>query len=113
MDDLAGASLLGSARRTEILQAIALLDETYARELARLLGAPLLSVQRIVDALERDGVVVTRLVGVERRVTFNPRFYAVNELKALLLRLSDRNERLGEAVYGLRRRPRRKGKALP
>ena len=112
MESLAGETLFGSARRTEVLAAIALLEETYAREIARLLLAPLLSVQRIVDGLERDGIIVTRTVGVERRIEFNPRFYAVSELKALLFRLSDRNARLTDAVNGLRRRPRRKGKAL-
>ncbi len=40
-------------------RAIALLDEMYAREIARLIDAPLISVQRIVDALERDEIVVT------------------------------------------------------
>ncbi len=112
MANLAGATLFGSSRRTEVLAAIALLDETYAREIARLLAAPLLSVQRIVDGLERDGIIATRTVGVERRIEFNPRFFAVIELKALLLRLSDRNEPLTDAVKSLRRRPRRKGKAL-
>ena len=112
MNNLAGETLFGSARRTEILATIALLDETYAREISRLLAAPLISVQRIVEALERDGIIATRIVGVERRIAFNPRFYAISELKALLLRLSDRNDRLTDAVDGLRRRPRRKGKSL-
>jgi DNA-binding transcriptional ArsR family regulator len=112
VEQLAGMSVLGTVRRTEVLQTIALLEETYAREIARLIDAPLLSVQRIVDALERDEIVVTRRIGVERRVALNPRFYAIAELKALLLRLSDRNERLIAAVSALRRRPRKKNKAL-
>lgn len=107
-----GTNLFGTVRRTEVLQMIALLDETYARELSRLIDAPLISVQRIVDALERDDLIVTRSIGAERRITFNPRFYALAELKALLLRLSDRNEPLTRAANELRRRPRRKGKSL-
>ncbi len=104
--------MLGSARKTEVLEVIALLDETYAREISRLIVAPLISVQRIIDALERDGIVVTRMIGVERRIAFNPRFHAVRELKALLLRLSDQNAALLETVSALRRRPRRKGKLI-
>jgi DNA-binding Lrp family transcriptional regulator len=112
MSALAGDNLLGSVRRTEVLETIALLEETYSREIARVIRAPLISVQRIVDALERDGIIVTRAIGVERRITFNPRFYAAPELKSLLLRLSDENAPLRSAVTALRRRPRRKGKPI-
>jgi hypothetical protein len=109
---LAGQKLFGTARRTEVLEALALLEETYARELARVLDAPLITIQRLVDGLEREGVVVTRLIGKERRITFNPRFYAGKELKALLLRLSEGDVRVSNSVNALRRRPRKKGKPL-
>ena len=112
MENIAGFALLGTGRRTDVLKTIALLDETYAREIARVTTAPLISVQRVVDGLERDGVVVTRPIGVERRIALNPRFFAVKELKALLLRLSDEDDRLLDAVTLLRRRPRRRGKPL-
>jgi DNA-binding IclR family transcriptional regulator len=107
-----GDKLFGTARRTEVLKALALLEETYARELARLLGAPLLTVQRLVDALERDAIVVTRRTGNERRINFNPRFHAVRELRALLLAMATVDDRIVDAVKSLRRRPRRKGKPL-
>jgi hypothetical protein len=104
--------LFGSARRTEVLMGIALLEETYARELARVLAAPLLSVQRIVEALDREGAVATRLVGQQRRVTLNPKYFARKELAALLRRLALGDQRLLDAVGSMRRRPRRKGKPL-
>lgn len=104
--------LFGSERRTEVLLAIALLEESYARELARTLRAPLLSVQRILDALEMEGIVAIRTSGRERRVTLNPRFFALAELRTLLLRLSEGDADLTEAVYSLRRSPRKKGKPL-
>jgi DNA-binding transcriptional ArsR family regulator len=113
MQVIAGSKLFGTARRTEVLKALGVLEETYARELARLLGAPLLTVQRLIDALERDGVVVTRRIGNERRISFNPRFFAVRELRALLFRMAQTDDRIVEAVRSLRRRPRRKGKPLP
>lgn len=108
----ARSRLFGSERRTEILLAIGLLEETYARELARLLGAPLVSVQRVVDALDRESVVATRLVGRLRRITLNPRFFAQRELTALILRLAKADAALVEAVESLRRSPRKRGKPL-
>ncbi|HEY5257902.1 MAG TPA: hypothetical protein VIJ12_05920 [Candidatus Baltobacteraceae bacterium] len=104
--------LFGSVRRTEVLMGIALLEETYARELARVLEAPLLSVQRIVDALDREGIVATRLIGRQRRVTLNPRYFARKELEPVLRRLAQGDQRLLDAVGSMRRRPRRKGKPL-
>jgi hypothetical protein len=109
---LAGDKLFGTARRTEFLKALALLDETYAREAARVLGAPLLTVQRLVGALERDAIVVTRRIGNERRITFNPRFSAMRELRALLLAMATADHRIVDAVCSLRRLPKRKGKLL-
>lgn len=103
---------LGSRRRTEVLVLLALLEESYPAELARLLKAPLYSVQKIVDGLDREGIVATRLIGNQRRVTLNPRFFAKEELQKLLLRLAEAEPELQVAASGLRRRPRRKGKQL-
>jgi hypothetical protein len=111
-DRLGGPRLFGSRRRTEVLLATALLEETYARELARVLGAPLISVQRIVDALDVAGVFATRLTGRLRRITLNPRYFAVKELEMLLRRLALADQPLVDAVGAIRRRSRRKGKPL-
>lgn len=92
--------------------AIALLGESYPRELARVLNAPLLSVQRVVDALDEEGVVAVRSFGKIRRVTLNPRFFGSADLRALLLRLAEGETEIQQAVSSLRRSPRRKGKAL-
>jgi hypothetical protein len=91
---------------------LALLEESYPREMARLLGAPLLSIQRIVDDFEREGLLATRLVGNQRRVTLNPRFYGIKPLKELLLSLAQGAPELQNIVGSLRRRPRRRGKKL-
>ncbi len=107
-----GNKLLGSRRRTEVLVLIALLEESYPTELARLLGARLYSVQKVVDALEREGVLATRRMGNQRWVSINPRFFAGKELRALLLRLAETEPVLTEAAASVRRRPRRKGKPL-
>jgi len=104
--------LFGSTSRSKILTLVALLGETYPRELARLSNAPLPSVQRMVNDLEREGVVVSRIVGANREVRLNPRFYGANELRALLVRYAKRDPSLERRVSELRRRPRRAGKAL-
>jgi hypothetical protein len=108
----APGKLFGSRRRTEVLILTALLGETYPRELARLLDAPLYSVQTIVSGLDREGIVATRLVGRSRLVSLDPRFYAYKELKELLLRISQAEPALQFAAAGRRSRPRRAGKPL-
>jgi hypothetical protein len=90
----------------------ALLGETYPTELARLLGAPLYSVQTIVESLDRDGVVACRLVGRSRLVSLDPRYYGFRELRALLLRLSEGEPALQHAAASRRSRPGGAGRPL-
>ena len=104
--------LFGTRRRTEVLIMIALLEETYPNELARLLGVQLYSVQTIVESLARDGVLASRKRGGLRLVSLDPRFYATSELRSLLLRLADGEPSLQEAAAQRRSRPRLKGKAV-
>jgi DNA-binding transcriptional ArsR family regulator len=107
----ATTKLFGSRARSEVLLAVALLKESYARELARVLRLPLLTVQRVLNAFEKEGVLVSRLVGSNRIFTLNRKMYAGSELEAFLIKYSNRTnltERLGQ----FRRRPRRKGKEL-
>lgn len=105
-------ALFGSPTRTKVLLAIALLEETYPRELARLLGTPLMSVQRTVNDFDREGVTASRMVGVQRQVRLNPRYFALAELRPLLQRLSKSMPEVVAAVKSFRRRPRRAGKPL-
>ena len=71
-----------------------------------------MSAQRIVDDLERQGVLASRRVGTQREVSLNPRYFALLELRALLERLSLADEALVREVESLRRRPRRAAKPL-
>ena len=104
--------LFGSRRRTEVLILIALIGESYPTEVARLLGAPLYSIQTIVDALDKEGIVATRLIGNQRRVTLDPGYFAYRQLETLLLRLAEAEPRLLGAAASRRSRPRRAGKPL-
>ena len=105
-------SLFGTRLRTQILLLLALLEESYATELARLAGARLFAVQKHLEVFEDEGVLVSRVIGRERRVSFNPRFFAKNELQVLLARLAEQDRDLSAAVLTVSRRPRRKGKEL-
>jgi hypothetical protein len=107
-----GPLLFGTRARTRVLVATALLEETYPRELTLLLALPLVTIQRAVDRLEREGVLASRRVGVQRMVRLNPRYFALNELQPLLLRLARGMPDVARAVSALRRRPRRAGKTI-
>jgi DNA-binding transcriptional ArsR family regulator len=91
---------------------LAVLEESHLHELARLMQTSPFSVMRIVDRLEIEGVVATRKLGVERRVRLNPRYFAVTELRDLLLKLVQGEASVLAAASAVRRRPRKKGKAI-
>lgn len=112
METYSSNKLFGSRRRTEVLVLIALIDESYPTEIARLLGAPLYSVQTIVDALDREGILATRMIGNVRRVSLDPRFYAYKELRSLVLRMAEAEPELMAAASRRRSRPRRMGRPI-
>jgi hypothetical protein len=106
------SSPFGSDTRTELLVALELLGQSYARELGRLLEAPLSVVQKGIASLERDGLIVGRLFGRTRLFEINPRYFAQEELRAFLERLAAAQPDLERRISALRRRPRRTGKRL-
>ena len=105
-------SPFGSQTRTRVLLALCLLEETYARELARVLEVSISVLQKAILGLERDGLVAARRVGRTRVITLNPGYFASRELLAFLDRLAEPEDRLRAAVAKLRKRPRRSGKRL-
>jgi hypothetical protein len=102
--------LFGTSIRTAILVGLRLLEESYPSELAMLLGTRLYSVQKVLQSLESEGVVVSRTFGNTRRVTLNPRYFAHAQLAALLWELGSHDPALQRALAAKRRRPRRMGK---
>ena len=104
--------LFGTPTRSRTLLAVALLGETYPRELARVASVPLVSVQRIINDLDRQNVVATRLRGTQREVRLNPSYFAYVQLRELLLRLAPAAPDIVVNVESLRRRPRRFAKEL-
>ena len=102
----------GGTARTRVLIALQLLDESYPRELSRVLGSSLSGIQTALRGLERDGIVAGRTWGRMRLYRFEPRYFALRELRAYLGRLALTEPRIEERTAALRRRPRRSGKPM-
>ncbi|HKW01905.1 MAG TPA: winged helix-turn-helix domain-containing protein [Vicinamibacterales bacterium] len=102
----------GGGARTEVLVALQLLDESYSRELARLLRRSLNGVQMALRGLEREGLIAARPAGRTRVYRLNPRYFARTELAQYLKRLAEPERDLQTRITALRRRPRRSGKPL-
>jgi DNA-binding transcriptional ArsR family regulator len=105
-------SPFGGRNRTAVLLALALVEESYPRELSRLLETSVSSVFQALRSLEKDGLIAARRLGRTRAFRLNPRYFAGNELKSFLLRLGEPEKGLRQKIAGLRRRPRRSGKRL-
>ena len=106
-------SLFGSVNKERVLLFIYAREEGYPRDIARFFTTDLTPVQRQLDALERGGILVSRLAGRTRLFTFNPAYPLLSEIKALLGKAmsfypQDEQDRLLLA----RQRPRRTGKPL-
>ena len=106
------SSPFGSKSRTWVLLALRLLEESYARELSRLLEIPLNAVQQALSGLERDGLVAGRPAGRTKLYRLNPRYFSRTELERYLSRLLEPENELRERAESLRRRPRGTGKPI-
>ena len=106
------SSPFGGQTRTRVMLALHLLGQSYPRELARVLGAPLSGIQKALRSLELDGLVAGRTVGRTRVFQLEPRYFARDALEAFLRRLVEPEAELHDRVSTLRRRPRRTGKPL-
>lgn len=106
------SSPFGGRTRTETLMTLQLLEESYAREIARLLQRPLSGVQKALRGLESDGLIAGRTQGQTRLFCLAPRYFAYDELRRYLDRLTEAEAELQERVRRLRRRPRKTGKRL-
>ena len=106
------SSPFGGQTRTLVLVALKLLDESFPRELARVLDVSLNGVQQALRGLEKDGLVAGRAAGRTRLYRLNPSYFARQELDDYLGRLSEPEDELSSRIAGLRKRPRRPGKPL-
>jgi len=106
-------ALFGSVNKERILFFLYARGEGYPRDIARFFATGLTPIQRQLDALERGGVLVSRLAGRTRLYTFDPRYPFLDELKDLLERaMAFYPEEEQERLLLARQRPRRKDKPL-
>jgi hypothetical protein len=74
---------------------------------------PVSPIQKQLERMERDGLLINQKVGNTRVCSFNPRYAFVGEVRQLMeksLTMCPKSTR-GELLYD-RRRPRKKGKTL-
>ena len=107
-----GLELFGSRLRTLILIYLAMLEETYAGELALLIGVSRVTVYRALQDLEAEGFVASTLAGRERWVRLNPRDGVFKPLSDLLVRLGENRPEIMAQLSKIRRRPRRRSKPI-
>ncbi|HEX5856262.1 MAG TPA: winged helix-turn-helix domain-containing protein [Thermoanaerobaculia bacterium] len=105
-------SPFGSRTRTRVLLALELNGQSYPRELARLLAAPLSVVQKALRTLERDALVTGRMLGRTRLLQLNPAYVALRPLRGFLASLLQADGRLKARAAGGRLRSPRTG-SLP
>jgi predicted ArsR family transcriptional regulator len=107
------SALFGNKVVEKVLYYLAINAEGYPRGIAKRLGVALYAVQRQLQRLESDRIVLSRLVGRTRVYRLSP----VWPLKAPLAALLDAaikaqgREKLAD-LYAERQRPRRAGKPL-
>ena len=104
---------MGSPNAERVLLFIAERERGYPAEIARTFGVAPSQVQRVMERMERDGLLVAQDVGRTRLYEFNPRFAFKDRVIDLFKdALSRYPEELQEKIALNRRRPRRKGKRL-
>lgn len=105
--------IVGSKSSEQVFIFLFARDEGYATEIARFFDADLYAIQKQLERLENNDVIISKKVGRTRVYQFNPRYPFLVELKALFERvLSFYPEEVREALIMNRRRPRKKDKPL-
>ncbi|MEY3002506.1 MAG: hypothetical protein RLZZ428_881 [Pseudomonadota bacterium] len=106
-------ALFGSKNRERVLQFILANGQAYAKEIADFYAASLDPIQKQLERLEYEGVLVSKKAGRTRLFEFNPRYMFFDELRALLEKArSYYDPEMIERLLMVRKRPRRTGKPL-
>jgi predicted transcriptional regulator len=106
-------AILGSTSAERVLLFLTARSEGYAAEIAKLYGVDLSPIQKQLERMERDGLLINRKVGRTRLYSFNPRYAFVPELKVMMEKALDMcPAELRDELVMDRRRPRKKDKPL-
>ncbi len=106
-------AIFGSEGAERVLLFLAARRQGYALEIANEFDMSVSNVQKHLERMERDGLLVSEKVGRTRVFSFNPRYVFKEEVDSLLTKaLSFVPPDIKEKLLLDRRRPRRKGKPL-
>ena len=106
-------AVVGSEGAERVLLFLAARRQGYALEIANTFGMSVSNVQKHLERMERDGLLVSEKIGRTRVFRFNPRYTFKQEIDALLTKaLSVSPSALKEQLLLDRRLPRRKEKPL-
>jgi DNA-binding transcriptional ArsR family regulator len=107
------SGLFGNESAEKTLLYIECYGQGYARKMADVYGVSLSQIQRQLERFEREGILVSQLVGKTRLYQINPRYFFKDELRLLLAKaLKNLPSNLKDKYFSERTRPRRKGKPL-
>jgi DNA-binding transcriptional ArsR family regulator len=108
------SSIFGSETAEKVLLYLQNYGCGHPRGIATTFGVPVSQIQRQLERLEREGLLVSRLVGRTREYQWNPRYLFLAEIQILLEKaLNYLPEEYQSRYFRARMRPRRKGKPLP
>lgn len=108
------SGLLGSDTAEKVLLYMKSYGAGYPRGIAMTFELPVSQVQRQLERFEREGILVSRLIGRTREYQWNPRYLFIEELDGLLGKaLANLPETFISKYFRKRTRPRRQGKPLP
>ena len=106
-------AIVGSTSAERVLFFLVARGEGYPTEIARLFNTDLSPIQKQLDRMERDGLLVNKQVGRTRVYSFNPRYPFREELSKMVTKAIDLSPtQLREKLLLDRRRPRKKDKPL-
>ena len=106
-------AVLGSEGAERVLIFLVARGQGYALEIANMFKMSVSNVQKHLERMERDGLLVNTKTGRTRVYSLNPRYAFKEEVEALLNKaLTMSPEPLKEKLLLDRRRPRRRGKPL-
>jgi predicted transcriptional regulator len=104
-------ALFGSRDKENTLQYILAREQGYASEIANFYGTKSSQIIKQLESLEIAGVLVGFQVGRARVYRYNPGYYFLKELEALLIKARDTYKpELIEQLTKAKVAPRRKGK---
>jgi hypothetical protein len=107
------SGLFGTETAEKVLLYLKNYGSGYPRGIATAYEIPVSQVQRQLERFEREGILVSRLVGRTREYRWNPRYLFLEELDSLLAKaLAALPEDYQRKYFRTRTRPRRKGKPL-